>query len=133
METETEGYILEISEVCTEQDFLWLRKRSYEFLKLVAQQFVPFIEDETISLNDLKTIPIQKLALLSHETWINLLADQGDIWSSISTLSLDELEGMAGGNLNIAINERGIFKLALSEWLGMVGIEEINTITRITA
>ena len=115
VEAETEGYLLEISEVCTEQDILWLRKRSYEFLKLVAQQFVSFIEDETISLHDLKTIPLQKLALLNHETWINLLADQEDIWAMISTLSLDELEGMAEENLDIAINERGYSLEALRE------------------
>ncbi len=107
LQAETEGYILAISESCDENDLVWIRKRSYEFLKLVASHFVGFIQNDVIPVDDLKTISLQKLSLLARETWIDLLADNGDLWPDLLALSLDELEGIADGNIALAINERG--------------------------
>ena len=86
---------------------MWIRKRSYEFLKLVASHFVGFIQDEVIPIEDFKTISLQKLSLLAHETWIDLLADNEDLWPEMLALTLDELEGMSDGNIALAIDERG--------------------------
>lgn len=107
LQAETEGYILAISEGCDENDLVWIRKRSYEFLKLVASHFVGFIQDEVIPIKDFKTISLQKLSLLAHDTWIDLLADNEDLWPNMLKLKLDELEGMAEGNIVLAMDERG--------------------------
>lgn len=107
LQTETEKYILEISEACNAQEMIWIRKRSYEFLKLVASHFVGFIQDGVIPIEDFKAISLQKLSLLAHETWINLLADNEEFWTEMLTLTLSELEGMAEGNIALAIDERG--------------------------
>ncbi len=107
LQAESEGYILEISETCAEQDLVWIRKRSYEFLKMVASHFVPYLQDDVIPIDDFKTISLQKLALLAHETWLELINDNEELWPSILGLSLDELEGMAEGNIALAMDERG--------------------------
>lgn len=107
LQAETEGHILEISEVCDEEDLIWIRKRSYEFLKLVASHFVGFIQDDVIPIDDFKTIALQKLSLLTHETWIELLADNEELWPDMLELTLDELAGMSEGNIALAMDERG--------------------------
>ncbi|KTC66275.1 Uncharacterised protein (plasmid) [Legionella adelaidensis] len=103
----TEEYLQKIEEACPDQDITWVRKRSYEFLKLLAMHFVPFFDGDTITIDDFKTISLQKLALLAHETWVDLLEMDETLWPTLLLFSSEELEGMAGGNVTLAIDDRG--------------------------
>lgn len=107
LSAETEKYILAIAEVCTEQDLIWIRKRSYEFLKIVTAHFVPLIQNNIITVKDLQIIPLQKLAIIAHETWIDLLYEDKELWPVLLSLSVEELKGMAKGNIAMAMSERG--------------------------
>lgn len=100
------GFIKKIQKACPDEDCSWLDKRSYEFLKLLANDWLLPLEEAPSILAELRKLSTRKLAFMTYEDWFELLERDYVNLEQLIMLDEKELQEMIWQNLLFAIVER---------------------------